>query len=77
MLTAEYAQMAELALPVSDLELRIRSVNALRADNVKYVGDLVRMSETELLKIPGIGRTGLSEIKEVLVSRGLTLNNPV
>lgn len=62
-----------LLRPVDDLELTVRSANCLKAENIYYIGDLVQRSENELLKTPNLGRKSLNEIKEVLVSRGLTL----
>lgn len=58
---------------VDDLELTVRSANCLKAENIYYIGDLIQRSENELLKTPNLGRKSLNEIKEVLVSRGLTL----
>ena len=38
-----------------------------------YIGDLIQRSEVELLKTPNLGKKSLTEIKEVLHSRGLSL----
>ena len=62
-----------LLRPVDDLELTVRSANCLKAENIYYIGDLIKRTETELLKTPNLGRKSLNEIKEVLASRGLTL----
>ncbi|MEW6313947.1 MAG: DNA-directed RNA polymerase subunit alpha [Pseudomonadota bacterium] len=62
-----------LLRPVDDLELTVRSMNCLKAENIYYIGDLIQRTETELLKTPNLGRKSLNEIKEVLASRGLTL----
>ena len=62
-----------LLRPVDDLELTVRSANCLKAENINYIGDLIQRSENELLKTPNLGRKSLTEIKEVLASRGLTL----
>ena len=51
----------------------MRSANCLKAEAIQYIGDLVRRSEQDLLKTPNLGRKSLSEIKEVLATRGLTL----
>jgi DNA-directed RNA polymerase subunit alpha len=45
----------------------------LKAEAIQYIGDLVRRTEQDLLKTPNLGRKSLSEIKEVLAARGLTL----
>lgn len=60
-------------LPVDDLELTVRSANCLKAENIFLIGDLVQRSENQLLKTPNLGRKSLTEIKEVLANRGLTL----
>ncbi|MFC4962231.1 DNA-directed RNA polymerase subunit alpha [Alcaligenes sp. GCM10023179] len=62
-----------LLRPVDDLELTVRSVNCLKAENIYYIGDLIQRTENELLKTPNLGRKSLNEIKEVLAARGLTL----
>ncbi len=62
-----------LIRPVDDLELTVRSANCLKAENIYYIGDLIQRTEVELLKTPNLGRKSLTEIKEVLASRGLSL----
>lgn len=62
-----------LLRPVDDLELTVRSANCLKAENIYYIGDLVQRSETELLKTPNLGKKSLTEIKDVLASKGLDL----
>ncbi|MDI9819593.1 MULTISPECIES: DNA-directed RNA polymerase subunit alpha [unclassified Legionella] len=62
-----------LLRPVDDLELTVRSANCLKAENIYYIGDLVQKTETELLKTPNLGKKSLTEIKDVLASRSLSL----
>ena len=62
-----------LLRPVDDLELTERSANCLKAENIYYIGDLVQRTEVELLKTPNLGKKSLTEIKDVLASRGLSL----
>ncbi|MDP1775230.1 MAG: DNA-directed RNA polymerase subunit alpha C-terminal domain-containing protein, partial [Moraxellaceae bacterium] len=50
-----------------------RSANCLKAENIYYIGDLVQRSEVELLKTPNLGKKSLTEIKDVLASKGLSL----
>ena len=54
-------------------ELTVRSANCLKAENIYYIGDLIRRTEVELLKTPNLGKKSLTEIKDVLASRGLAL----
>lgn len=62
-----------LLRPVDDLELTVRSANCLKAENIYYIGDLVQRSENELLKTPNLGKKSLTEIKDILGSRSLSL----
>ncbi len=62
-----------LLRPVDDLELTVRSANCLKAENIYYIGDLIQRTEVELLKTPNLGKKSLTEIKDVLANRGLSL----
>jgi DNA-directed RNA polymerase subunit alpha len=62
-----------LLRPIDDLELTVRSANCLKAESIYYVGDLIQKTEVELLKTPNLGKKSLTEIKEVLAQRGLSL----
>ena len=62
-----------LIRPVDDLELTVRSANCLKAENIYYIGDLIQRTEVELLKTPNLGKKSLTEIKDVLAARGLSL----
>lgn len=63
----------ELLKTVDNLELTVRSANCLKAENIYFIGDLVRKSELELLKTPNLGKKSLTEIKTILFSKGLSL----
>jgi DNA-directed RNA polymerase subunit alpha len=62
-----------LLRPVDDLELTVRSANCLKAENIFLIGDLIQRTEVELLKTPNLGKKSLTEIKDVLARRGLSL----
>lgn len=62
-----------LLRPVDDLELTVRSANCLKAENIFYIGDLIQRTEVELLKTPNLGKKSLTEIKDVLALKGLSL----
>ena len=62
-----------LLRPVDDLELTVRSANCLKAEDIYYIGDLIQRTEVELLKTPNLGKKSLTEIKDVLATRGLSL----
>jgi DNA-directed RNA polymerase subunit alpha len=62
-----------LETPISDFELSVRSRNCLRKMNIRTLGDLLNITETELLSYKNFGETSLREIKTVLDSKGLRL----
>lgn len=62
-----------LLRPVDDLELTVRAANCLKAENIYYIGDLVRRSESDLLKTPNLGKKSMTEIKMVLLQHNLSL----
>jgi len=66
-----------LMRPIDDLELTVRSANCLKAESIYYIGDLIQKTEVELLKTPNLGKKSLTEIKEVLAQRGLSLGMKV
>jgi DNA-directed RNA polymerase subunit alpha len=62
-----------LETPITDFELSVRSRNCLRKMNIKTLGDLLRISETELLAYKNFGETSLREIRAILESKNLRL----
>lgn len=62
-----------LETPVTDFELSVRSRNCLRKMNIRTLGDLTRTTEAQLLASKNFGETSLSEIKEMMTSKGLRL----
>jgi len=67
----------KLRLPISELELSVRSSNCLREANIKSIAELVKKSEDEMLSFKNFGKKSLSEIKELLAGMGLTLGMQV
>ncbi len=63
----------KLRLPVSELELSVRSANCLREAKIKLIADLVQKGEPEMLKFRNFGKKSLSEISEILNGMGLSL----
>lgn len=62
-----------LETPISDFELSVRSRNCLKKMNIDTVGDLLNITEVELLSYKNFGETSLREIKAILESKGLHL----
>ena len=69
----EVALYEKLRLPISELELSVRSSNCLREANIKIIADLVKRTEDEMLGFKNFGKKSLTEIKELLAGMGLTL----
>jgi len=49
---------------VDDFETSLRVMNFFKNDNINYIGDLVQISEGEVLRTPNFGRKSLNEIKQ-------------
>lgn len=62
----------KLRLPVTELELSVRSANCLREAKIKTMADLVERTEGEMLKFRNFGKKSLAEIQEIL--KGMNLN---
>jgi DNA-directed RNA polymerase subunit alpha len=62
-----------LDVPISDFELSVRSRNCLKKMDIKSLGDLLRVTESELLSFKNFGETSLNEIKQLLQSKQLRL----
>jgi len=62
-----------LETPISDFELSVRSRNCLKKMNLETIGDLLNITETELLSYKNFGETSLREIKVILDSKNLRL----
>ena len=59
--------------PVTDFELSVRARNCLKKMQIRTLGDLLKISESELLSYKNFGETSLTEIKHMLTARGLRL----
>ncbi len=72
-LPAEAPFNENLLRTVDELELSVRSANCPANASIKYIGDLVQKTESEMLKTKNFGRKSLKEIKEILAEMGLSL----
>jgi DNA-directed RNA polymerase subunit alpha len=68
---ADTIRLAELATPIDELELSVRSVNSLKNSNIRSLGDLVRQTEAQILQVKNFGKKSLQEIADLLERRGL------
>ncbi|MCH8153495.1 MAG: tetratricopeptide repeat protein [Planctomycetes bacterium] len=64
---------ALLDTPVTDFELSVRARNCLKKMQIRSLGDLLRISEAELLSYKNFGETSLTEIRTMLAVKGLRL----
>lgn len=62
-----------MSVPIAQFELSVRSRNCLQKMGIMTLGDLTRITEAELLASKNFGETSLTEIREVLTNRGLTI----
>ena len=59
--------------PVTDFELSVRARNCLKKMQIRTLGDLLKITESELLAYKNFGETSLIEIKQMLAAKGLRL----
>ncbi len=57
---------------IDELELSVRSANCLKNANIRYIGELVQKTESEMLKTKNFGRKSLNELKKILEQMGLS-----
>ncbi|MHC4090063.1 MAG: DNA-directed RNA polymerase subunit alpha C-terminal domain-containing protein [Planctomycetota bacterium] len=62
---------AIMDIPVSDFELSVRSRNCLKQMDIHTLGDLLRVTEPQLMGYKNFGETSLNEIKAMLTQKGL------
>jgi len=63
----------KLNMPIQELELSVRASNCLDSAKIETVGQLVKMTDADLLKIRSFGKTSLREVKRKLADIGLSL----
>ena len=63
----------KLSMPIQELELSVRAGNCLESERIETVGELVKRSEADLLKIRSFGKTSLREVRRKLADIGLSL----
>ena len=72
-LVAEEEYNENLLRSVDELELSVRAANCLQAANIRFIGELVQRTESDMLKTKNFGRKSLREIKDLLAGMGLSL----
>lgn len=69
----EIALYEKLRLPISELELSVRSSNCFREENIKIIADLVKHTEEQMLELRNFGKKSLAEVKQLIAGLGLSL----
>jgi len=54
-----------------DMDLSVRALNCLKSADIETMGDLVAIHKSDLLKLRNFGRKSLTELEELVKSRGL------
>lgn len=54
-----------------DMELSVRALNCLKAAEVETLGELVSFSKSDLMKFRNFGRKSLTELEQLVMSKGL------
>ena len=72
---AQAESSADLAQPIEDLELTVRSYNCLKREGIHTVGELMARSEADLMDIRNFGAKSIDEVKEKLYELGLSLKD--
>ena len=68
-----FKRKALLDTPVTDFELSVRARTCLKKMSIRTLGDLLRITEAELLSYKNFGESSLTEIKKMLTQKGLRL----
>ncbi len=72
---ADAALAADLALPIEEMDLTVRSYNCLKREGIHTIGELVSRSEADLLDIRNFGQKSIDEVKTKLAGMGLQLKD--
>lgn len=67
----------DTALPITILDLTIRTKNVLRASDINTVAELISLSVNQIMRIPNSGRRTIDDITSVLQSHNLSLRESV
>ena len=62
-----------LDMPIEELDLPMRAYNSLKRNNIVKVGQLLQLSDDDLLRMRNFGRKSLDEMKERLRMRGFVV----
>ena len=60
-------------MPIEELDLPMRAYNSLKRNNIVKVGQLLQLTDDDLLRMRNFGKKSLDEMKERLRMRGFIL----
>jgi len=63
-------------VPIEDLELSVRALNCLKRAGITKVGQVLEMSESDLLNVRNFGQKSLDELRQRLIARGYMVAPP-
>lgn len=72
----EGAEPMEGKTDLAELGLTVRAYNCLRRTGISTVEELCRWTESDVIRIRGLGNLAFNEIKDALKARGLSLRKP-
>ena len=75
--TVEAGLSPELAMPIEDLDLTVRSYNCLKREGINTVSELIALSEDQLMNIRNFGSKSVDEVRDKLTSMGLKFKDAV
>ncbi len=75
---ADDAQLRDLlAKAIDDCGLSVRSINSLKNSSISTLGDLVKYTREDLLKVKNVGEKALTEIEAMLAKENLAFGMDV
>ena len=63
-----------LDMTIEELDLSVRSYNCLKRAGINTVGELVRKTEEEMMKVRNLGKKSLEEVEHKLIELGFGFN---
>ena len=74
---ADFSLSQELATPIEELELTVRSYNCLKREGINTVSELTNLTEDQLMNIRNFGSKSVDEVRDQLASLGLRFKDAV
>jgi DNA-directed RNA polymerase subunit alpha len=63
----------DTTLPITILDLTVRTINVLRASDINTIAELISLTVNQILQMPNTGRRTIDDITSVLQSHNLSL----